>query len=56
MTIPNEWLRMVKDKQAFLEEIDPDWKDHFKGDADLALDFYTVMDPKKFLEVLKDTQ
>jgi hypothetical protein len=55
MTVPNAWLEMVRDKEAFLNEIDPDWQDHFQ-DVDLALDFYTSMDPKEFLKALKASQ
>ncbi len=55
MSIPVAWFEQITDKDAFMEEVDPDWKDHFT-DVDLALDFYTGMDPKEFLRTLKATQ
>ena len=53
--IPNAWLEKIKDKDAFLEVIDPDWRERFE-DADMALDFYTSMDPKDFLQAIKESQ
>ncbi len=52
MSIPNAWLEQITDKDAFIAEVDPDWEDHF-SDVDLALDFYSSMDPKEFLDIQK---
>ncbi len=54
--IPTAWLEKIHDKEAFLNEIQPDWKDKFQGDHDLALDFFTVMDHKEFHRAIKETQ
>ena len=46
---------MITDKEAFLTEICPDWQEKFP-DVDMALDFFTVMEPKDFLRALRAIQ
>ncbi len=53
--IPQAWLSQITDKEAFLEEVHPGWQERFP-DADLALDFYTNLKPKEFLQALNESQ
>lgn len=58
MTIPQAWvddLGTEDDVLSFLEELDPEWMDHFPSDMpELAIDHYmTYMEPKEWLEVVK---
>ncbi len=50
---PKSWRALIKDDLAFLEEIDPDWKDHLNN-ATTAVDYYfDYMHPEEFLRVQK---
>jgi hypothetical protein len=56
MTVPQAWLDMIKDKEAFMDSHCPDWKEKFHHDVDLALDFFSVMTPEEFKRALKESQ
>ena len=45
------------DPELFLEELDPDWRDHFKYDVWAGINFYMKdMSPAEFKKVLKASQ
>ena len=55
MTVPAAWLERIKDPEAFILEVDPDYREHFET-IDLAMDHYTLLDPKDWLRAEKVTQ
>ena len=57
--ITREQIKVLEKMSAeiFLEELDPDWRDHFKHDVWTGINFYMeFMSPAEFKKVLKASQ
>ena len=57
--ITREQIKVLEnlDPELFLEELDPDWRDHFKHDVWVGINFYMeFMSPAEFKRVLEASQ
>ena len=57
--ITREQIKVLEnmDPELFLEELDPDWRDHFKYDVWTGINFYMeFMSPAEFKRALKASQ
>ena len=57
--ITREQIKVLEnmDPELFLEELDPDWRDHFKHDVWTGINFYIeFMSPAEFKKILKASQ
>jgi len=58
VSVPQKWLDNIPDKDAFAEELHPDWQKKFvdadgRPDVDRCLDEYSNMSPDEFHEIEK---